>query len=161
MFSSNRFPVLRCPTAARCMQTCWRWRRRLRRLGAELLVSLKMKPRWRRPALGLPVAAGVPEWLTPLVNVLPGQVLAGRLAVEKGFDPTAARAFQGDRNGVSDYGSVPGRDLTPGFLFMWFSPASLMQNDAPIQGKRALASGITSSGFTPLPAPRGNPAQTG
>jgi glutamine---fructose-6-phosphate transaminase (isomerizing) len=36
--------------------------------------------------LPLPIAQGQPEWLTPLIAVIPGQLLAMQLAVEKGFN---------------------------------------------------------------------------
>ena len=34
----------------------------------------------------LPLVAGVPEWLSPLVSVVPGQVTAMRLAALRGLD---------------------------------------------------------------------------
>jgi glutamine---fructose-6-phosphate transaminase (isomerizing) len=41
----------------------------------------------------LPMAKGAPEWLTPVLGVLPGQLLAMNLAVAKGFDPDAPRGL--------------------------------------------------------------------
>ncbi len=41
----------------------------------------------------LPMAAGVPEWLTPLVAVLPGQLLAVELALARGLDPDRPRGL--------------------------------------------------------------------
>jgi len=41
----------------------------------------------------LPMAKGAPEWLTPILGVLPGQLLAMNLAVAKGFDPDAPRGL--------------------------------------------------------------------
>jgi glucosamine--fructose-6-phosphate aminotransferase (isomerizing) len=49
-------------------------------------------------ALGLarspfPLAAGTPEWLSPIIATLPGQHLALRLAQAKGIDPDAPRGL--------------------------------------------------------------------
>ena len=38
---------------------------------------------------GFPLPIGVPEWLSPLTAILPGQVLALDLALGRGFDPDA------------------------------------------------------------------------
>ena len=36
--------------------------------------------------LALPMAQGLPEWLTPLAAIIPGQMFAMQLAVEKGLN---------------------------------------------------------------------------
>lgn len=87
VFSSNRFPVLMVINRSTVYADLLEVAQKVKAMGAELLVISEDEAALAQAALGLPVAAGVPEWLTPLVNVLPGQVLAGRLAVEKGFDP--------------------------------------------------------------------------
>ncbi|MBN1399768.1 MAG: glucosamine--fructose-6-phosphate aminotransferase, partial [Anaerolineae bacterium] len=43
-------------------------------------------------ALELP--GPLPEWLSPLVSVVPGQLLAHHLAVAKGLDPDQPRGLQ-------------------------------------------------------------------
>lgn len=42
----------------------------------------------------IPVPAGLPEWLTPLVAILPGQLLAYHLARARGFDPDKPRVIR-------------------------------------------------------------------
>jgi len=42
----------------------------------------------------LPLEAGVPEWLSPLVAIVPGQLLALRLALARGLDPDAPRGLR-------------------------------------------------------------------
>ena len=37
--------------------------------------------------LGFPIPANIPEWLTPLAAIIPGQLFAMQLAIEKGLDP--------------------------------------------------------------------------
>ncbi|MEJ2597140.1 MAG: hypothetical protein P8Z00_02335 [Anaerolineales bacterium] len=38
--------------------------------------------------------AGIPEWLTPLVAIVPAQIFAYYLAVVKGFDAETPRSIQ-------------------------------------------------------------------
>jgi glucosamine--fructose-6-phosphate aminotransferase (isomerizing) len=56
-------------------------------LGAEQLVISDDGELLEGAHLGLPLPADVPEWLTPLVAVLPGQLFALSLAQVKGLDP--------------------------------------------------------------------------
>ncbi len=37
--------------------------------------------------LPLPIPQGVPEWLSPIVAVIPGQILAWQMALSRGLDP--------------------------------------------------------------------------
>jgi glucosamine--fructose-6-phosphate aminotransferase (isomerizing) len=59
----------------------------LRRRRAELLVISDDTQALDAADLALPFAPGLPEWLTPLVAVVPGQRFAMQLTLEKGFDP--------------------------------------------------------------------------
>jgi glutamine---fructose-6-phosphate transaminase (isomerizing) len=42
----------------------------------------------------IPVPAGLPEWLSPIAAILPGQLLAYHLARARGFDPDRPRALR-------------------------------------------------------------------
>ncbi len=42
----------------------------------------------------LPLPSGVPEWLSPLVAIVPGQLWAGALARERGLDPDQPRGLR-------------------------------------------------------------------
>jgi glucosamine--fructose-6-phosphate aminotransferase (isomerizing) len=46
-----------------------------------------------RAKLGVPLPPGVPEWLTPLVSVVPGQLFALALAESRGLDPDRPRGL--------------------------------------------------------------------
>jgi glucosamine--fructose-6-phosphate aminotransferase (isomerizing) len=59
----------------------------LKRLGAELLIISDDPQHLSIANLALPIPPGLPEWLTPLVAVIPGQLFAMRLTLEKGFNP--------------------------------------------------------------------------
>ncbi len=59
----------------------------LQRRRAELLVISDDDRALDAADLALPFAPGLPEWLTPLVAVLPGQRFAMQLTIEKGLNP--------------------------------------------------------------------------
>jgi len=44
--------------------------------------------------LFIPVPSGLPEWLSPIAAILPGQLLAYHLAKARGFDPDRPRALR-------------------------------------------------------------------
>jgi glutamine---fructose-6-phosphate transaminase (isomerizing) len=46
-----------------------------------------------RAEVQLPIPVGVPEWLSPLVAVVPGQLWASALALARGYDPDAPRGL--------------------------------------------------------------------
>lgn len=65
----------------------------LRRQGASLVV-LGDTPALRDPAdAWVPVPGGLPEWLSPLVACIPGQLLAYHLAAVRGHDPDRPRTI--------------------------------------------------------------------
>lgn len=58
------------------------------------LVTLSDAPAPADPAsLWISLPPGMPEWLTPLVSIIPGQLLAYHLARSRGFDPDQPRAI--------------------------------------------------------------------
>jgi glutamine---fructose-6-phosphate transaminase (isomerizing) len=60
---------------------------RLRTLRAEMIIISDDREVLETAHLPLPVAAGMPEWLTPLAAVLPGQLFALHLTLQKGLNP--------------------------------------------------------------------------
>jgi glutamine---fructose-6-phosphate transaminase (isomerizing) len=56
------------------------------RRGARLIVVSDVSRLCRRGSVALPLVEGVPEWLSPLVAVVPGQLVALRLAQLRGAD---------------------------------------------------------------------------
>ncbi len=66
----------------------------LRTRGARLVVVSDVKAALRRAHTKLPLVAGVPEWLSPLTAVVPGQVTALRLTALRGLDLDSPRGLQ-------------------------------------------------------------------
>jgi glutamine---fructose-6-phosphate transaminase (isomerizing) len=66
----------------------------LRRREAELLVISDDADTLALADTPLPLVAGIPEWLSPLAAVLPGQWLALQLALAKGLDPDTPRGLR-------------------------------------------------------------------
>lgn len=61
---------------------------------AELLVVSDEEALLRHARLPLPLEVEVPEWLSPLLCVLPGQLLAYHLALAKDLDPDNPRTLE-------------------------------------------------------------------
>jgi glucosamine--fructose-6-phosphate aminotransferase (isomerizing) len=66
----------------------------LRQRGAELLVISEAPQALALAKTPLPITTAVPEWLSPLVTVLPGQQMALSLALAKGLNPDLPRGLQ-------------------------------------------------------------------
>jgi glucosamine--fructose-6-phosphate aminotransferase (isomerizing) len=65
----------------------------LRRRNADLLVISESSEALALATTPLPLPGPTPEWLSPLAAIVPGQLLAWRLAVAKGADPDAPRGL--------------------------------------------------------------------
>ncbi len=61
---------------------------------AEIVAISDAPPILDRGITRLPVAAGAPEWLAPILCAIPGQLLAYRLAVARGLDPDSPRGLR-------------------------------------------------------------------
>ncbi len=88
------YPVLVVAPSGRALPDLEQLLEVLRARDAELLVvsdDASLLSAGRTP-LALPL--GVPEWLSPLVAVVPGQLLAHHIALSRGLDPTRPRGLQ-------------------------------------------------------------------
>lgn len=59
----------------------------LKRRRAELMIISDLPEFLSQAQFGLPITSCIPEWLSPLVAVLPGQLIGWKLAQVKGMDP--------------------------------------------------------------------------
>jgi len=66
----------------------------LRERGAELIVISDRQQILDLAVTPLPLPVAVPEWLSPAVCVIPGQLLAYHLTVAKGYDPDHPRGLR-------------------------------------------------------------------
>lgn len=62
--------------------------------GAEMLVISDREDMLAAGQVALRLPASLPEWLSPLVAVIPGQLLALHLSLQRGADPDRPRAIQ-------------------------------------------------------------------
>lgn len=68
--------------------------RRLRERDAELVVFSALQEALDLAQTPVSLPGGIPEWLSPLVTVVPGQAFAFGLTLAKGFDPDNPRQIQ-------------------------------------------------------------------
>ena len=66
----------------------------LQQRGAELLVISESKDALSLARTALPISPGIPEWLSPLSAIIPGQLVALHLALAKGLNPDVPRGLQ-------------------------------------------------------------------
>jgi len=66
----------------------------LRQRAAELLVISDEAELLALAQTALPLASGVPEWLSPIAAIMPGQALALHLTLAKGLNPDQPRGLQ-------------------------------------------------------------------
>jgi len=55
-------------------------------LGAEIIAITDQPSLLKKSKLGFNIVRGIPEWLSPISNILPGQLLARQLALEKNLN---------------------------------------------------------------------------
>jgi glucosamine--fructose-6-phosphate aminotransferase (isomerizing) len=67
---------------------------RLHELACELLVISDSQHLLDQAQLAMQLPAGAPEWLTPVLAVLPGQLIGLNLARAKGLDPDQPKGLR-------------------------------------------------------------------
>jgi glucosamine--fructose-6-phosphate aminotransferase (isomerizing) len=81
------FPALVIAPSGKMFDTMRRFSLELKSRGAELLVISDQQALLDEAVTPLPLPAGVPEWLSPLVSVVSGQLFALHLTLARGNDP--------------------------------------------------------------------------
>lgn len=87
------FPVIAIVPDGRLRDELTEFLGDLRGRGAELIVISAHAPALAAAQTPLALPAAIPEWLSPLVAVLPGQLFAYGLTLAKGFDPDQPRGI--------------------------------------------------------------------
>ena len=89
------FPVMAVAPKGKVFQTMLDALKRLRAdFGAELVVISNDKRALSLAQMPLTIPAEVPEWLSPLVAILPAQLFAYHLTVAKGYDAERPRGLR-------------------------------------------------------------------
>jgi glucosamine--fructose-6-phosphate aminotransferase (isomerizing) len=87
------FPALVVAPSGKMFDTMRDLSAELKARGAELLAISDQQELLDEAVTSLPLPKGVPEWLSPLVAVVPGQLFALHLTLVKGFDPDQPRGL--------------------------------------------------------------------
>lgn len=88
------FPVLAIVPEGCVTEELMGFLRQLREREAELVVISDRADALALAQTPIPLPAGVPEWLSPLVTVVAGQLFALGLTLAKGFDPDHPRGLR-------------------------------------------------------------------
>lgn len=92
---SSGFPVFAVATAGRVFQELARLITRLKEDHKADLFLISDQPDLLDLAdCPLQIPGGIPEWLSPLVTIVPAQLLSYYLTINKGFDPDAPRGLK-------------------------------------------------------------------
>ena len=91
----NGFPVLAVAPKGRVFDSMFRMLKRLREdFSAELVVISNDKRALALAQMPLTIPADIPEWLSPLVSILPAQLFAYHLTVAKGHNTEHPRSIR-------------------------------------------------------------------
>jgi len=90
---AHGFPVLAVVPDGSLTAELVAFLRELKRRGAELTVIAANADALALAQTPLPLPAGIPEWLSPVAAVVPGQLFAYGLTLAKGFDPDQPRGI--------------------------------------------------------------------
>ena len=88
------FPAMVVAPGGRMYETMRGFSLELKARGAELLIISDEEDLLAEAVTPLPLPTGVPEWLSPLVAVVPGQLFALHLTLAKGHDPDQPQGLQ-------------------------------------------------------------------
>lgn len=92
---SNGFPVLAITANGKVLDSVLASLTHLREdLHAELVIVGNSDPARKLAQVSMDIPEDVPEWLSPLVSILPAQLFAYHLAGAKGLDPNTPRTIQ-------------------------------------------------------------------
>jgi glucosamine--fructose-6-phosphate aminotransferase (isomerizing) len=88
------FPVIAIVPSGEVAPEMVDFLQKLREREAELVIISSLDEALNLAQTPLPIPAGIPEWLSPVVGVMPGQIFAWGLTLAKGFDPDHPRGLR-------------------------------------------------------------------
>ncbi len=80
------FPIFIVAPSGKMFEHIFDFTEKLLNLGAELIVISDKQKILNRGKAVFNLPNGIPEWLSPITSVIPGQLFARQLAIEKGYD---------------------------------------------------------------------------
>ncbi len=90
----QRFPVIAVVPEGKVAMEMETLLQKLREREADLVVISARQEALAMAQTSLPIPPGIPEWLSPIVAVVPGQMFALGLALARGLDPDHPRGLQ-------------------------------------------------------------------
>jgi len=87
------FPVLIAAPQGKIFPSVWQTLQQLQHLRAETVLISNDWQALRQATTALPIPEGVPEWLSPLVSIIPAQLFTLYLTLAKGYDPDRPRTI--------------------------------------------------------------------
>ncbi len=87
-------PVLLIMPSGAALDDMLELSRELKERGAELVSISDADSAHTLATTAVPLGAAVPEWISPITAIVPGQLLSLYLALAKGYDPDAPRGLQ-------------------------------------------------------------------
>ncbi|MGA9350062.1 MAG: SIS domain-containing protein [Anaerolineae bacterium] len=88
------FPALVVAPSGKMFDTMRDFTLELKSRGAELLIISDRQDLLAEAVTPMPLPEGVPEWLSPIVAIVPGQLFALHLTLTKGHDPDQPQGIQ-------------------------------------------------------------------
>jgi glucosamine--fructose-6-phosphate aminotransferase (isomerizing) len=88
------FPAMVVAPGGKMFETMRGFSLELKARGAELLIISDRQDLLAEAVTPMPLPEGLPEWLSPIVAVVPGQLFALHLTVAKGYDPDQPLGLQ-------------------------------------------------------------------
>ena len=88
------FPALVVAPSGKMFGTMRAFTLELKSRGAELLIISDRQDLLTEAVTPLPLPEGVPEWLSPIVAIVPGQLFALHLTLTKGHDPDQPQGIE-------------------------------------------------------------------
>ena len=88
------FPAMIVAPSGKMFDTMRDFGLELRSRGAECIVISDRQDLLAEAVTPLPMPKGLPEWLSPIVAVVPGQLFALHLTLTRGHDPDRPQGLQ-------------------------------------------------------------------